>query len=89
MSDLKRALEAEAEVKRLRRVIQRLKDWRHYPIDLPVTADGKGPAIIGEDAAYMTYEVWDDACISHGLFTTMRAAINLAMRLNSPTEATP
>jgi hypothetical protein len=35
--------------------------WSHYVIDVPYTADGHGPANIGEDAASLVFEVWDAA----------------------------
>ena len=35
------------------------RKWTHYPIEMPVTKDGTGPARIGDDADAMTYEVWD------------------------------
>lgn len=33
--------------------------WTHYPIEMPITVDGLGPATIGKDAHCMTYEVWE------------------------------
>jgi hypothetical protein len=73
------AAEADAE-------IARLKQWRHYPIDMPLTAEGMGPATIGFDAASVIYEVWDENCTSYGAFPQLRQAIELAMRLNSLPE---
>jgi hypothetical protein len=73
------AAEADAE-------IDRLKQWRHYPIDMPLTAEGMGPATIGFDAASVIYEVWDENCTSYGAFPQLRQAIELAMRLNSLPE---
>jgi hypothetical protein len=70
------AAEADAEIARLR-------EWRHYPIDMPLTAEGMGPATIGVDAASVVYEVWDENCTSHGAFPNLRAALDLAMRLNA------
>lgn len=38
-----------------------VRSWPYYPIPIPVTKDNIGPAIIGEDAAKIVYEVWE-AC---------------------------
>ncbi len=62
-----------------------VRQWMHYPIVMPVNADGLGPATIGTDAARMTYEVWDQHCDTHGSFDCLPDAINEAMRLNVQT----
>lgn len=58
-------------------------DWFYYPMILPVTEDGDGPAIIGDDAAKLVYEVWDQELTSHGSFDTLYQAINKAMELEA------
>ena len=57
--------------------------WYYFPIEMPVTADGNGPAEVGKDAARMTYEVWDMTLTSHGSFDFLPDAINHAMKLNA------
>jgi hypothetical protein len=79
--------EASTEIARLNAEIARLKGWRHYPIDMPLTAEGMGPATIGVDAASVVYEVWDENCTSHGAFPNLREALDLAMRLNAAPDA--
>lgn len=56
--------------------------WQHYPIEMPLTADGNGPATVGVDAVKITYEVWDHFFVTHGSFDYLPDAINEAMRLN-------
>lgn len=67
------ALEAAADCRK----------WFHYPIEMPVTAEGQGPATVGVDAAKITYEVWDELLRSHASFDNLPDAINEAMRLNA------
>lgn len=55
----------------------------YYPIEMPLTADGQGPATVGKDAASMTYEVWDQFCDSHGRFDRLSDAIRRARQLNA------
>lgn len=57
------------------------RTWPFYPIQMPVTKDGKGPATIGEDAAELTYEVWDIFYNSYGSHEYLPDAINQAMQL--------
>ena len=59
-----------------------VRKWFHYPIEMPLTADGQGPATVGNDAASISYEVWDQALSTHGSFENLPDAINEAMRLN-------
>lgn len=39
-------------------VVER-REWTHYPIEMPLNANMKGPAKVGKDAHCMTYEVWE------------------------------
>ena len=55
----------------------------YYPIEMPVTADGHGPATVGVDAVKITYEVWDRLLNSHGSHDNLPDAINQAIALNS------
>ena len=55
----------------------------YYPIEMPVTADGHGPATVGVDAVKITYEVWDRLLNSHGSYDNLPDAINQAIALNS------
>lgn len=61
-------------------VPENVRRWPFYPIEMPVTADGQGPATVGADAAKITYEVWDRLYNSHGSFDNLPDAINEAMR---------
>lgn len=67
-----------------------VRRWPYYPIEMPVTDDGKGPATVGKDAVKITYEVWDRLYNSHGSFDNLPDAINEAMRLSAlpPAPAT-
>lgn len=62
-----------------------VRKWFHYPIIMPITEDGKGPATIGTDAHSVTFEVWDQLYNSHASFDNLPDAINEAMRLNALT----
>ncbi|WP_375178171.1 hypothetical protein [Sphingobium yanoikuyae] len=55
----------------------------YYPIEMPLNADGHGPATVGEDATTMTFEVWDQFCDSHGRFARLSDAIQRARQLNA------
>lgn len=66
-----------------------VRKWFYYPIEMPVTAAGVGPATVGKDAARITYEVWDVLLNTHGAFETLPDAINEAMRLNAEMSSTP
>ena len=63
------------------------RKWFHYPIEMPVTAEGQGPATVGVDAVEITYEVWDELLRSHASFDNLPDAINEAMRLNAARAA--
>jgi hypothetical protein len=54
----------------------------YYPIEMPVTKDGQGPATVGVDAEQITYEVWDQLLASHGSHNNLPDAINQANALN-------
>lgn len=58
-----------------------IRKWWYYPIVMPVTVFGDGPATVGDDAHALTYEVWDQECTSHGSFQFLLDAVNEAMRL--------
>ena len=60
-----------------------VRQWHYYPIEMPVTAGGDGPATVGDDAARMTYEVWDWTFNSHGSFDNLPDAINCAMNMTA------
>jgi hypothetical protein len=66
-----------------------VRQWFHYPIEMPLSADGQGPATIGADAASITYEVWDVLLNTHASFDNLHDAINEAMRLNAALDPTP
>ena len=55
----------------------------YYPIEMPLNADGHGPATVGEDVTTMTFEVWDQFCDSHGRFARLSDAIQRARQLNA------
>ena len=61
----------------------------YYPIEMPLTKDGRGPATIGKDAAKMTYQVWDQFCDSHGDFEFLSDAIRHAQKLNAALTTPP
>ena len=54
----------------------------YFPIEMPVTKDGQGPAKVGVDAEQITYEVWDQLLSSHGSHNNLPDAINQANALN-------
>lgn len=56
-----------------------------YPITMPLTKDGNGPAQLHE-AEKITYEVWDQFCTSHGSFEHLSSAIDLSNVLNTAFE---
>lgn len=60
-----------------------VRTWWHYPIEMPITADGKGPATVGVDAVAITYEVWDVLFNTYASYDNMPDAINESMRLNA------
>lgn len=56
------------------------RTWPFYVIEMPLTAEGQGPASIKE-ADSVTYEVWDHFCNSHGSHKYLPDAINQALQL--------
>ena len=52
-----------------------------YPIEMPLTANGDGPADHA-DTARIAYEVWDVDCNTYGVSDTLSGAIALANVLN-------
>lgn len=60
-----------------------VRQWYYYPIEMPVDANGYGPAKIGVDAVEITYEVWDVLLNTHATYNNLPDAINESMRLNS------
>lgn len=58
------------------------REWFYYPIEMPLSADGQGPATVGVDAAKITYEVWDVLLNTYSSHGNLPDAINEAMRLN-------
>lgn len=58
-----------------------IRKWFYYPIVIPVTCNGDGPAVVGEDAEHLTFDVWDQLCCSHGTYDNLLDAVNEAMRL--------
>jgi hypothetical protein len=60
------------------------RKWWYFPIEMPLTPDGQGPAILGKDPiGSITYEVWDRLCCSWATFDNLPDAINDAMRRNA------
>lgn len=59
-----------------------VRTWFHYPIMVPITAGGEGPATVGVDAAEIEFQVWDQLYNAHASFDNLPDAINEAMRLN-------
>jgi hypothetical protein len=65
------------------------RDWFYFPIEMPVTSAGWGPATVGLDADKITYCVWDKLFNEHGSFDNLYDAINEAMRLNHEDQHSP
>ena len=63
-----------------------VRKWFYFPIEMPLTADGQGPATVGVDAATISYEVWDVLLNTHSSHNNLPDAINEAMRLNALLE---
>ncbi|WP_394436728.1 hypothetical protein ACGGKE_07790 [Sphingobium naphthae] len=61
----------------------------YYVIDMPLNAEGLGPATIGKDAVKMTYQVWDQYCDTHGEFDLLSNAIRHAQQLNALSHPAP
>ena len=70
---LRSGIEAENDV----------RNWWHYPIQMPVNESGEGPATVGKDAVLVKYEVWDRLYNTHAIFDNLPDAINKAMELNA------
>lgn len=58
-----------------------VRQWYHYPIEMPINKDGNGPCSI-EEAAAIVYEVWDRDHRTHSSHRNLPDAINDAMRRN-------
>ena len=56
------------------------REWFYYPIEMPLDADGNGPAS-HKEAVKIVYEVWDRCCDTFGSYEHLSDAINEAMRL--------
>ena len=61
------------------------REWFYYPIEMPLDADGNGPAS-HKEAVKIVYEVWDRCCDTFGSYEHLSDAINEAMRLNAQSE---
>jgi len=59
-----------------------VRKWEFFPVPMPITSDGKGPATIGKDAVRIEYEVWDSLFVTHASHDNLPDAINEAMFLN-------
>lgn len=61
-----------------------VRTWPYYPIEMPVTKDGQGPASVEKGEAHeITYEVWSrDFVETLGPFDNLPDAINLAITLS-------
>lgn len=53
-----------------------------YPIVMPLTKDGIGPAAMNE-VDKLSFEVWDQYCTSHASFDHLPSAVDLANVLNT------
>lgn len=56
------------------------RNWFYFPTLMPIDIDGAGPANI-QDAAKITFEVWDQELTQHSSHDFLCDAINEAMRL--------
>jgi hypothetical protein len=65
------------------------RQWFHFPIEMPLSADDQGPATVGVDATRITYEVWDQALTTHASFDNLPDAINESIRLNALPSPAP
>lgn len=75
-------IRAEAEAKERERIAQEFatRSMRYYPIEMPVNAEGRGPASVGQDAVRIVYEVWEaDTFNSIGSFQYLSDAIAAAI----------
>lgn len=62
------------------------RTWFYFPIVMPVNKDGQGPCELNE-AAKLTWEVWDQELTSYASFDYLPDAINKAIELNEALEA--
>jgi hypothetical protein len=63
-----------------------VRKWFYFPIEMPLTSDGQGPATVGVDAVTISYEVWDVYLSTHSSHDNLPDAISEAMRLNALLE---
>ena len=83
LSDVLVALEAIPATDARESLPTNCRKWDFYPIEMPLTKEGQGPAIPGKDEiASITYEVWDRLLNTHASFGNLPDAINEAMRLS-------
>ena len=66
-----------------------MREWSHFPIEMPLDKHNKGPATIGEDAVIVKYAVWDQLCTGYSLFNNLGEAVNHAMKLTLEELAKP
>ena len=59
-----------------------VRRWDFYPIVMPLTKDGNGPASAGE-INRLTWEVWDRCHQSHASYDNLSDAINDCMSSNA------
>lgn len=64
-----------------------VRRWDFYPIVMPLTKDGNGPASVGE-IDRLTWEVWDRCHQSHASYDNLSDAINDCMSRNALAAAT-
>lgn len=62
-----------------------VRTWPFYPIEIPLTSEGMGPATIGKDADKIVYEVWDRFHMTISVHDNLPDAINRAFELSFPT----
>lgn len=75
--------EAKLKAKMEKSLPYDVRQWYYYPIEMPLTKGGQGPAKIGVDADRISYEVWDILLNTYAAFDNLPDAINEAMRLNA------
>jgi hypothetical protein len=57
------------------------RTWFYYPIIMPLTIDGKGPAS-GREIDTIVFEVWDQLFETQESFKYLPDAINYAIKRN-------
>lgn len=56
------------------------RQWKYHVMPMPISAEGHGPATIGQDAVRIEYEVWEAGLMTTiGSFEYLPDAINCAM----------